>query len=32
MEDPEALEALRHLLRRLRVGPFGGAGESDFEI
>jgi len=32
MEDPEALEALRHLLRRLRVGPFGGAGEADFEI
>jgi sulfate adenylyltransferase large subunit len=32
MEDPEALEALRHMLRRLRVAPFGSAGESDFEI
>jgi sulfate adenylyltransferase large subunit len=32
LEDPEALEALRHMLRRLRVAPFGGAGEADFEI
>jgi sulfate adenylyltransferase large subunit len=32
MEDPEALEALRHMLRRLRVAPFGSTGESDFEI
>ena len=32
LEDPEALEALRHLLRRLRVAPFGSAAESDFEI
>jgi len=32
MEDPEALEALRHMLRRLGVAPFGNAGESDFEI
>jgi sulfate adenylyltransferase large subunit len=32
IEDPEALEALRHILRRLRVAPFGSAGESDFEI
>ncbi len=32
MEDPEALEALRHLLLRLGIAPFGNAGESDFEI
>jgi sulfate adenylyltransferase subunit 1 (EFTu-like GTPase family) len=32
MEDPEALEALRHMLRRLGVAPFGSAAESDFEI
>ena len=32
MEDPEALDALRHMLRRLRVAPFANAGESDFEI
>ena len=32
LEDPEALEALRHVLRRLRVAPFANAGESDFEI
>ncbi len=32
MEDPEALEALRHMLRRLGIAPFGNAGESDFEI
>jgi sulfate adenylyltransferase subunit 1 (EFTu-like GTPase family) len=31
MEDPEALDALRHLLRRLRIHPFD-AGESDWEI
>jgi sulfate adenylyltransferase large subunit len=32
IEDPEALDALRHMLRRLRVAPFANAGESDFEI
>jgi sulfate adenylyltransferase large subunit len=32
MEDPEALDALRHMLSRLRVAPFASAGESDFEI
>ena len=32
MEDPEALDALRHLLLRLGIAPFAGAGESDFEI
>jgi sulfate adenylyltransferase large subunit len=33
VEDPEALEALRHLLRRLRIRPFGtDSGESDWEI
>jgi sulfate adenylyltransferase large subunit len=32
MEDPEALEALRHMLSRLRVAPFSGGPESDFEI
>ncbi len=32
MEDPEALEALRHMLSRLRVAPFSTAAESDFEI
>ena len=33
MEDPEALEALRHLLRRLKVAPFGSeSGETDWEI
>jgi hypothetical protein len=32
MEDPEALDSLRHLLLRLSIAPFAGAGESDFEI
>jgi len=32
MEDPEALEALRHMLRRLGIAPFASATESDFEI
>jgi sulfate adenylyltransferase large subunit len=32
MEDPEALEALRHMLSRLRVAPFAATTESDFEI
>ncbi len=32
MEDPEALEALRHMLRRLGIAPFANAAESDFEI
>jgi sulfate adenylyltransferase large subunit len=33
LEDPEALDALRHLLRRLRVYPFNDpAAESDWEI
>jgi len=32
MDDPEALEALRHMLRRLGVAPFSAAAESDFEI
>jgi sulfate adenylyltransferase subunit 1 (EFTu-like GTPase family) len=31
LEDPEALDALRHLLRRLQIHPFD-AGESDWEI
>jgi sulfate adenylyltransferase subunit 1 (EFTu-like GTPase family) len=31
MEDPEALDALRHLLRRLQIHPFD-AGEADWEI
>ena len=33
IEDPEALEALRHLLRRLQIRPFGAdTSESDWEI
>ena len=33
IEDPEALEALRHLLRRLRIRPFSAdTSESDWEI
>jgi sulfate adenylyltransferase large subunit len=32
MEDPEALEALRQMLRRLRIAPFTTTAESDFEI
>jgi len=33
IEDPEALEALRHLLRRLRIRPFNTeSSESDWEI
>ena len=33
MEDAEALEAVRHLLRRLRIQPFGeDPGEADWEI
>jgi sulfate adenylyltransferase large subunit len=33
LEDAEALEALRHLLRRLRIQPFGDdPAESDWEI
>jgi sulfate adenylyltransferase subunit 1 (EFTu-like GTPase family) len=32
MEDPEALEALRHILRRLGASPDGSPSESDFEI
>ncbi|HEY3940523.1 MAG TPA: sulfate adenylyltransferase subunit CysN [Bryobacteraceae bacterium] len=31
LEDPEALDALRHLLRRLQIDPFE-ASESDWEI
>jgi sulfate adenylyltransferase subunit 1 (EFTu-like GTPase family) len=33
IEDPEALEALRHLLRRLQIRPFSAdASEADWEI
>jgi sulfate adenylyltransferase subunit 1 (EFTu-like GTPase family) len=33
LEDAEALEAVRHLLRRLRIQPFGEeASEADWEI
>ncbi len=32
MEDPEALEALRHMLRRLHVAPFASTTDADFEI
>ncbi len=32
MEDPEALEALRHMLSRLRVAPFASTTDADFEI
>lgn len=33
LEDAEALEALRHLLRRLKIGPFGfDSNETDWEI
>jgi hypothetical protein len=32
MEDPEALEALRHMLSRLRVAPFASTADSEFEI
>ena len=33
LEDPEALEALRHFLRRLNIAPFGAEpGEADWEI
>ncbi len=32
LEDPEALEALRHVLRRLGTSPDGNTADSDFEI
>ena len=32
LEDPEALEALRHLLRRLQIAPFSESGEPEWEI
>ena len=33
LEDAEALEALRHFLRRLNIAPFGAEpGEADWEI